>query len=236
MILMLRSPKRCSAYALLGSLIILPCSTTAQGIYPTNLQCESKCNPIGVSETSPRLSWQDVATVAGARGQYQTAYQIQVASSLQILANNGGDLWDAGQINTNQTAQIPYSGPALTTDQVCYWHVRVWDGNCQPSAWSAPASWTMGILTTGDWVAQWIGRDDAPAWNTGSTFLKGNWIWYPEGNPTVSAPVATRWFRKTFTVPAGTTVTRAVATVAADNMATPRFGLNRKRQARATNL
>ncbi|MGA2749976.1 MAG: family 78 glycoside hydrolase catalytic domain [Verrucomicrobiota bacterium] len=166
------------------------------------------------------MSWQDVATVAGARGQYQTAYQIQVASSLQILANNGGDLWDAGQINTNQTAQIPYSGPALTTDQVCYWHVRVWDGNGQPSAWSAPASWTMGILTTGDWVAQWIGRDDAPAWNTGSTFLKGNWIWYPEGNPTVSAPVATRWFRKTFTVPAGTTVTRAVATVAADNMAT----------------
>ena len=81
-----------------------------------------------------------------------------------------------------------------------------------------PATWTMGILTTGEWTAQWIGRDDGPAWNTGSTFFNANWIWYPEGNPTVSAPVATRWFRKAFTVPAGMSVSNAVATMAGDNM------------------
>ena len=49
---------------------LLPFSAAAQGISPTNLQCEAKSNPIGLSETSPRLSWQDVATVSGARGQY----------------------------------------------------------------------------------------------------------------------------------------------------------------------
>jgi|GEM_PF-67301 len=122
------------------------CSAGAQGISPTNLQCESKSNPIGLSETSPRLSWQDVATAAGARGQYQGAYQIQVASSSQMLANNQGDLWDTGQVATNQTSQIYYAGSALTTDQACYWHVRVWDGNGQPSAWSSPAFWSMGML------------------------------------------------------------------------------------------
>jgi alpha-L-rhamnosidase len=78
----------------------------------------------------------------------------------------------------------------------------------------------MGILTTGEWTAQWIGRDDGPAWNTGSTFFNANWIWFPEGNPTASAPVATRWFRKVFTVPNGVDVTQAVATMAGDNMFT----------------
>ena len=198
--------------------VLLPFSAAAQGILPANLQCESKSNPIGISEASPRLSWQDVAAVAGTRGQSQTAYQIQVASSLQVLASNQGDLWDTGQTTTNQTAQIPYAGSTLTSDEVCYWHVRVWDGNGQPSAWSSPASWSMGMLTTGEWTAQWIGRDDAPTYSPGATtFTQANWIWFPEGNPAANALVGTRWFRKVFTVPAGVSVTQATATMTADN-------------------
>jgi alpha-L-rhamnosidase len=140
-----------------------------------------------------------------------------VASSLQVLTNNTGDLWDTGQVVTNQTSQISYAGSALTSHEVCYWHVQLWDKNGQPSGWSSPATWSMGILTTGEWTAQWIGRDDAPAWNTGSTFFKANWIWFPEGNPAVSAPVGTRWFRKVFTVPTGVGISQAVATMAGDN-------------------
>ena len=140
---------------------LLPFSAAA-GISPTNLQCEAKSNPIGLTETSPRLSWQVLAIDPGERGQFQTAYQIQVASSLQLLAGNQGDLWDTGELTTNQTAQIPYAGSALATDQACYWHVRVWDKTSQPSAWSAPASWTMGMLLTNravtlgqiTWIAQ----------------------------------------------------------------------------------
>jgi len=202
------------------TLVILVSFSAPAAISPTNLQCESKLNPLGLSETSPRLSWLENPTVAGERGQFQTAYRIQVASSLQNLANNVGDLWDTGQVATNQTSQIAYAGSALTSHQVCYWHVQVWDKSGQPSGWSASASWTMGILTTAEWTAQWIGRDDAPAWNTGSTFFNANWIWFPEGNPTVSAPVATRWFRKTLVVPAGVNVSNAVATMVGDNMFT----------------
>ncbi|MDB6067652.1 MAG: Alfa-L-rhamnosidase [Pedosphaera sp.] len=197
--------------------VMLPFSAAAQGISPTNLQCESKSNPLGLSETSPRLSWQVVSTVAGARGQFQTAYEIQVASSPQLLAANQGDLWDTGQVITNQTSQIVYAGSTLASHQVCFWHVRVWDKDGQPSGWSAIASWTMGILSQGEWTAQWIGRDNGPAWDTGSTLTQGNWIWFPEGNPTATAPVATRWFRKAFTAPAGVSVTQAIATMTADN-------------------
>ena len=137
-------------------MILLAASSTFGGIVPVELRCESKLNPLGLGETSPRLSWQEVATLPGERGQYQTACEIQVAGSLQVLTNNQGDLWDTGQVATNQTSQIAYAGSALKTDQVCYWHVQVWDKNGQPSGWSSPASWTMGILTTGEWSAQWI--------------------------------------------------------------------------------
>ena len=128
-------------------------SAAAQGIFPTNLQCEAKCTPLGLTETSPRLSWQDVATPPGTRGQYQSAYQIQVASSSQVLNGNVGDVWDSGQVATNQTSQISYGGSTLATDQACYWHVRVWDETGQPSAWSAPAFWSMGLLLTNRPVA-----------------------------------------------------------------------------------
>ena len=95
-----------------------------------------------------------MSTIAGERGQFQSAYQIQVASSSALLAANQGDLWDTAQVATNRTTQIPYAGSALTMDQVCYWHVRVWDKSGQPSAWSAPANWSMGILLTNSSVAQ----------------------------------------------------------------------------------
>jgi hypothetical protein len=148
--------------------------STFAGLVPVGLQCESKNNPLGLSEPSPRLSWHDTATVTDERGQYQTAYRIQVASSLEALTNNQGDLWDTGQVPTNQTSQIVYAGNALASHQVCYWRVQVWDKIGQPSGWSSPATWTMGVLTQGEWTAQWIGRDDGPAWNTGSTFFKAN--------------------------------------------------------------
>lgn len=203
-----------------GCVLIGLAGSVFAGVFPLQLQCESKPNPLGLSETSPRLSWQVATTNAAERGQFQSACQIQVASTPQLLAANAGDLWDTGILATNHTSQIAYSGAALGSHQACYWHVQVWDMNGQPSGWSTPASWTMGTLNQSDWTAQWIGRDDAPAWDTGSTFLQADWIWFPEGNPASSAPVATRWFRKVFTVPAGVSVNQAVATMAGDNMFT----------------
>src|SRR5258708_22026281 len=81
-------------------MILLAACSTFAGILPADLRCESKLEPVGISETSPRLSWQVEAAIAGARGQYQTACQIQVASSLQVLTNNQGDLWDTCQVAT----------------------------------------------------------------------------------------------------------------------------------------
>lgn len=192
------------------------CLMAHAGIIPTNLLCESQSGPIGITETAPRLSWQLVDTIAGERGQCQTSYRIQVASSPQILASNQGDLWDTGQVTSNRTTQIVYGGLPLSSGKNCYWHVQVWDKEGTPSGWSSQGLWSMGLLTNADWSAQWIGRDDAPQWNQ-SSISQANWIYYPQGNPASSAPVGHCYFRKTLSSAGGTTLSQAIISMTADD-------------------
>ena len=119
----------------------------------TNLSCEDRANPLGIDAAQPRLGW---TLQSALRGDTQTAYEILVATSQALLDSNVGDLWESGMIVTNQHIQIPYGGAALRTSQQAFWKVRVWDMYGVPSAWSADATWTMGVLNPSDWNAQWI--------------------------------------------------------------------------------
>ena len=125
----------------------------SHAITVTNLSCEDRTNPLGIDVAQPRLGW---TVQSSQRGDTQTAYQILVASSQSSLNSNIGDLWDSGMVATNQLNQILYGGAPLPTSQQVFWKVRVWDGNNIASAWSANATWTMGVLNSGDWQAQWI--------------------------------------------------------------------------------
>jgi hypothetical protein len=51
----------------------------------------------------------------------------------------------------------------------------------------------------------------------GLTFEGVQWIWLNEGNPAVDAPLETRFFRRTFEIPAGQCVRRATMLATADN-------------------
>jgi hypothetical protein len=44
----------------------------------------------------------------------------------------------------------------LKSSQQVFWKIRVWDNVGKMSGWSAPASWTMGLLNAEDWRAKWI--------------------------------------------------------------------------------
>lgn len=125
------------------------------GLMPTDLRCEYYVNPLGVDLPQPRLFWK-LATHEP--GQYQTAYQILVASSPRLLAKNIGDLWDTGKVASDETAHIKYAGVPLRSSQQVFWKVRVWDKNGRVSGWSKPATWTMGVMSEADWCqAHWIG-------------------------------------------------------------------------------
>jgi alpha-L-rhamnosidase len=123
-----------------------------------NLRVEYKVNPIGIDERQPRLSWQIVSSERGVR---QKAYQIRAAATSANLEQSAGLLWDTGKVASDQSIHVVYRGPALQSRQRVFWQVRVWNEKDEPSAWSAPAYWEMGLLQPSDWQAAWIQPDIA---------------------------------------------------------------------------
>ena len=124
------------------------------------LRCEYREDPLGVDSPQPRLSW---VLQSAQRGEVQTGFQLLAASSLEKLASNQGDLWDSGRVKSSQTVNVSYAGRPLRSAQQVFWKARAWDKAGQPSAWSAPASWTMGLLAETDWQAKWIGASGSQA-------------------------------------------------------------------------
>ncbi|KPL09008.1 MAG: hypothetical protein AMS26_23425 [Bacteroides sp. SM23_62] len=124
---------------------------------PTDLRCEYLEDPLAVDIRQPRLSWINLAE-KGARGHYQVAWQIRVATAEEKLPD--ADLWNSGKVESDPSTQVRYTGKPLISRQDCWWQVRVWDRDGQVSAWSKPARWSMGLLDPGDWKAGWIG----PPW------------------------------------------------------------------------
>ncbi len=134
------------------------------GLYPVKLTCEYLQNPMVVDVLEPRLSW--INTAAGKeRGQFQTAWEIRVASTREKLLAGSADLWNSGKVGSDQSVNIIYEGKPLTSRQDCWWQVRVWDNKGKASKWSDPGFWSMGLLKSGDWKAKWIGapwQDELP--------------------------------------------------------------------------
>ncbi len=140
---------------------VLRCSTIhAAGLEVLGLRCEYRVNPLGIDELHPRLIWR---LQSAENGQFQSAYQILVATSKERLTNNEGDLWDSGKVASSESVNIAYDGAPLQSRCACYWKVRVWDRHQRVSPWSEPALWTVGLLGNSQWTAGYISyRDESP--------------------------------------------------------------------------
>jgi alpha-L-rhamnosidase len=119
------------------------------------LICEYHTNPLGIDVQKPRLSWQ---MVSAEENMLQTAYEIKVTDQ----TSKGKLLWTSGKVNSAQSVNVAYEGPALKSMQRVVWQVRVWDNKNKVSAWSAPATWEMGILEPESWTASWITLGSEP--------------------------------------------------------------------------
>lgn len=120
-------------------------------LFLKNLQCNYQHTALGIAQL-PRLSWQ---INSEQNNLTQTAYQVTAVSHTPDFTHPF--LWDSGKVISSQSQHIAYAGPALTSRQRVYWHVRIWDETDQLSNWSEPAWWEMGLLTKNDWQAEWIG-------------------------------------------------------------------------------
>jgi hypothetical protein len=132
---------------------LLFCTLSSAAVQPVRLECEARSNPLGVDAAQPRLSW---VLESAEKGQRQTAYRILVVSKPELLQKGHADLWDSGEVVSEETLNIPYAGKALASNQRCYWQVQARD---QAGVWTeaaAAAEWTMGLLEPGEWKAGWI--------------------------------------------------------------------------------
>jgi alpha-L-rhamnosidase len=131
-------------------------------------RCEFRSEPLGIDVAQPRLSWQ---LSSSTRGEKQTAYRILVATTLDDLRADRGDLWDSGRVESEQSIHVLYEGEPVTSGQRCYWTVRVWGRDDTASEWSEPTWWEMGLLGENAWQGSWI-SDGVPMPETDAGYFQ----------------------------------------------------------------
>ena len=144
------------------------------------LRCELLSNPKGIDTENPRLSWKIVNN--NERGVSQIGYRILVASSQENLANENGDLWDSGEVQSTNSIAVKYAGKNLNSRTQVYWKVKI-NTNKGESPWSSQGTWTMGLLHYKDWLGRWIGFDK-----------------YFDTDNQQAGSLAARYFRKEFSL------------------------------------
>lgn len=128
----------------------------------TKLTIEGRDTPIGLDIEYPRFGWQ---IISYKKNVMQKSYQILVASSREKLQHNEGDVWNSGEVKSDnsQWISIPQSCH-LQAGQPYFWKVRI-ATNKGKSEWSQPASWSTGLLKPDNWKGQWIGIDSLMPWD-----------------------------------------------------------------------
>ena len=143
---------------LLIILLALPLWLKAADVSVTGLRTEQMVDPMGLDTAAPRMSWR---LESSQRNVMQTAYRILVASSPELLAQDKGDLWDSGKVESDASVWIPYQGKRLKSNQRVYWKVRSYT-NRGETEWSEPVNIRPG--------AGWI--DPCPFWDDdGNAYL-----------------------------------------------------------------
>lgn len=137
--------------------LLLSASANAAGAKPVQLKCDSLVKPLGVDDKHPLLSWQLQDDRFGAR---QTAYEIQIASTPALLSGGEPDVWDSERVITDQSVNVPYTGPALQPYKRYFWRVKVWDKDGKLYPESDASWWETGLLDPANWQAKWIGYEE----------------------------------------------------------------------------
>ncbi len=159
-----------------GNILSSNLTQTEKKVSPFELTVEYRENPCGLDTSSPRLGWK-LGAKPQAQNVKQSAYHILVASSLEALSRDAGDLWDSGKVQSSQNVSVDYKGRALVSSARVFWKVKTWDAEGQESNWSAPGEWTMGVMNATDWKAKWIGP--AACTRPDEDFGSAQWITAP---------------------------------------------------------
>lgn len=84
-----------------------------------------------INDANPEFSW-IVPDEAG----YQKAYQVLVSSTKELARNNIGDVWNSGQVRSNQSVDVEMEGDPLKPNTTYFWKVRIFDKDNRLSEYS----------------------------------------------------------------------------------------------------
>jgi alpha-L-rhamnosidase len=134
---------------------VLKANSTIEQI-PFNLRTCDKVKPAG-TEQKPFFGWYNSNAKAN---EVQTAYQIIVASTPELLASGKGDIWDSGKTMSRMQNYIDFAGRSLSSGTRYYWKVRTWDKEGNASAYSDATYFDTGLFRAEDWKGDyWIKRN-----------------------------------------------------------------------------
>lgn len=126
---------------------------------PTGLLLDLMHNPLGVENPNPRFSW---IVNDPDSNESQTACQILVADDPGPLDEGRGNVWDSARIETSESSNVLYRGPALKPNRVYYWKVRTWDKAGQAGPYSAPQILATAVGENWKAIPIWAGATEAP--------------------------------------------------------------------------
>ena len=146
---------------LLFSIIILwitGCTTNVgtSDFAVSSLQTETRDNPEGIGVANPGFSWQ---LKSDTQDVMQTAYQIEVAANEKELKAGTNLFWSTGKVESDQSVFVKYEGKPLESGKRYFWRLTVWN-NAGQKCVSDIQYWSMALLKSSDWKAQWIGIND----------------------------------------------------------------------------
>lgn len=184
-----------------------PCSVN--GFHVIDFKTENLVAPEGIDVSNPRFSWklfsQDINEV-------QSAYQLIVTKAFESEV-----LWDSGKILSDDQHYIKYSGKALEPSTEYMVELNVWNKDGQKKS-QIYAPFSTGLFQTANesnpWKGKWIGLNSKDVIPEPADISRGSWIAFKQS---MSLPVGTSIYRKTFNVDDLEKVECAIANISIDN-------------------
>jgi alpha-L-rhamnosidase len=108
---------------------------------PSGLMVEFIRTPekVKILDLKPEFSW-----IVPVNTNFQTGYQILVASSKEKLEKNNGDIWNSQKILSSKSSEVEYGGNNLSGNTTYYWKVRIWNSKNNPTEYSYIQPFTTG--------------------------------------------------------------------------------------------
>lgn len=105
-----------------------------------------------ITDPEPEFGW-----IFPEEGKSQTAYQILVSSSPDLLDEGKADLWDSGKVSSANSQNISYNGKELQSNSSYWWKVKVWGENNFVSDYSEAQKFNTGNFNREE---EWVGQSD----------------------------------------------------------------------------